>query len=76
MSNTNKIHVIEDHVIDYREHTGKTLGQCNDQMIESLHQYLNQRMESSKYHMKNKARSEAGKKLLKAVLHHNAYSIN
>ena len=34
---TNKIHVIEDHFIDYIDLTGKTLGESNDQVIETTH---------------------------------------
>ena len=70
MSKTNKYHTIEDYIIDYIILTGRTLGQCNDQIIEILHQYFNQRMESSGTRLKTSL--QAGKKLFRGVLHHNA----
>ena len=54
--------------------TGKPLGSL-DQCIESVHQYFDQRMNSSKYKVKEKSSDVAGDKLLKLVLHFNAYNL-
>ena len=74
-SKTPKIHTIESHVIDYIELTGKTLGSL-DQCIESVHQYFDKRLNSSQYKVKDKTKELAGDKLLKLVLHFNAYNLN
>ena len=73
-SKTPKIHTIESHVMDYIKLTGKPLGSL-DQCIESVHQYFDQRMNSSKYKVKEKSSDVAGDKLLKLVLHFNAYNL-
>ena len=73
-SKTPKIHTIESHVLDYIKLTGKPLGSL-DQCIESVHQYFDQRMNSSKYKVKEKSSDVAGDKLLKLVLHFNAYNL-
>ena len=74
-SKTPKIHTIESHVLDYIKLTGKTLGSM-DQAIESVHQYFDQRLNSSQYKVKDKTKDLAGEKLLKLVLHFNAYNVN
>ena len=74
MTKTSKIHTIEAHLIDYIKISGKTLG-SQDQVIEATHQYFDQRMTSSKYKVKDKSSEVSGKKLLKLVLHFNAYNI-
>ena len=73
-SKTNKIHTIKHHLLDYIDMTGKTLGSL-DQCIEAVHQYFDQRLNSSKYKVKDKTTEVAGRKLEQLVLHFNSYNI-
>ena len=36
-----KIHIMEDHIGEYIEETGKPLGKTSDQTVENCHQWLN-----------------------------------
>ena len=74
LSKTPKIHTIQDHLLDLIELTGEPLGSL-DQCIEALHQYFNQRMNSSKYQVKTKSEDIAGEKLRQCVLHINAFNL-
>ena len=74
VSKTPKFHTIKDHILDYIELTGETLGSL-DQCIEALHQYVNQRMNSSNYKVKTVTKDIAGTRLMQCVLHINTYNL-
>ena len=55
--------------------SGRTLGETNDQIVESAHQDLKHRMAQSNYFVKNKEKDTHGHKMLQAVLHQNSYTV-
>ena len=75
VSNTPKIHTINDHYVDYVKMTGRPLGLTNDQIIETTHQYVNHTMVSSNYTIRDLESEIHGEKLLRLVLHQNSYNI-
>ena len=52
VSKTPKIHIIEDHLVEYIDETQCGLGSCTDQTIEALPQVVNRRFTNSKYYVK------------------------
>ena len=70
-----KIHYILDHLEDLFDITGEGLGNVDDHVIECMHQYLNKRMQNSKYFVKDLSSELHGEKKLKLLLHVNGYNI-
>ena len=70
-----KLHYILDHLDDLFDLTGEGLGNVDDHVIECMHQYLNKRMQNSKYFVKDMASELHGEKKLKLLLHVNGYNI-
>ena len=70
-----KIHYILDHLSDLFELTGEGLGGVDDHVIECMHQYLNKRMQNSKYFVKDLSSELHGKKKMQLLLHLNGYNI-
>ena len=64
-----------DHLDDLFDLTGEGLGNVDDHVIECMHQYLNKRMQNSKYFVKDLASELHGEKKLKLLLHVNGYNI-
>ena len=56
--------------------TKRTLGQTNDQVIETAHQYVNNTMISSNYTVRDAESDTHGEKLLRLVLHFDSYNID
>ena len=71
---TPKVHTVTAHYIDYIRLTKQTLGETNDQAIESAHQEVKNRMKDSNYKVKNKESKARGRKLLQTVLHTANYN--
>ena len=71
----NKIHIIEDHLEDFFEKFKTTFKNKSDQTMESTHQELNSRMQSSKYVVKNFISDIHGTKLKRAIIHFNSYNV-
>ena len=72
---TNKLHIIFDHLEDYYNNTGLSLIKTGDELIESMHQYVEKRMQKSNYMVKDCMNPRHGEKLYCAVLHINGYNI-
>ena len=64
-----------DHVGDYIEMTGKSLGQVSDQIVECAHSTLHRRLSISNYLVKNKETDVHGIKLFRGIVHFNSYNI-
>ena len=71
----NKVHIIMDHVGDYIEMTGKSLGRVSDQIVECAHSALHRRLSISNYWVKNKETDVHGIKLFRGIVHFNSYNI-
>ena len=63
------------HIKNYCEETMKSLGDCSDQTIESLHQVVNSRFTNSKYYIKFSDADKHGEKLYNGIMHVNSYNI-
>ena len=70
-----KIHYILDHLEDLFDITGEGLGNVDDHVIECMHQYLNKRMQNSKYFVKDLSSELHGEKKIKLLLHVNDYNM-
>ena len=61
---TPKIHVIYDHLVDIVKICGKAIGETNDQVIETVHQWVKKRMTTSMYVVRCTETDSHGEKLL------------
>ena len=75
MNISNKLHIIFDHLQDYYDYTNLSLIKTGDELIESMHQYVDKRMQKSNYMVKDYLNPRHGEKLYRAVLHLNGYNI-
>ena len=75
LSLTPKLHIIFDHVEEYIDESGKSLGFVTDQTVEAAHQIVDKRFKSSGYFVNNVSNPAHGTKLLKGILHVNSYNI-
>ena len=71
----NKLHIIFDNLQDYYDNTNLSLIKTGDELIESMHQYVDKRMQKSNYMVKDYLNLRHGEKLSCAVLHLNSYNI-
>jgi len=69
------MHVIQHHIVDYVKMTGKTLGETNDQVIETCHQEVQNRMIASKYQVRNNARNAYGTQLFRGIMLYNCNNL-
>ena len=59
----------------YIEETEQPLGRVSDQLIEATHAFLNHRLISSNYWVKDISSKMHEDRLLKGILHFNSYNI-
>ena len=71
ITTTNKIHIILHHIKNYIEETEQPLGRVSDQLIEATHAFLNHRLTSSNYRVKDISSKMHGDRLLKGIVHFN-----
>ena len=64
-----------EHIADYCDEFGVSLGQCSDQTIEAVHQVVNQIFSSSKYYIKFTEHDKQGEKLINGIMHVNSYNV-
>ena len=76
LSLTPKFHIIEAHLKFYFRVTGKSLGFYTDQLVESMHQWVNKRFTNSNYYVKDITSDIHGEKLFKGVNHLNSYNLS
>ena len=62
------------HVPEYILENKLALGQTSDQVIEATHQFVNKRLQGSRYWVKNVDNPLHGKNLLRGTHHVNAYN--
>ena len=74
ISTSPKLHIINDHLIDYFDLTEMTLRKTSDELIENMHQFMHKRL-SKGYWVKNTENPSHGSKLLRAVKHINCYNL-
>ena len=55
--------------------TREGLGQVDDGVVETMHQYLEKRMRIGNYFVKNLESEAHGEKKIKLVLHINSYNL-
>ena len=72
---SNKLHIIFGHLQDYYDNTNLSLIKTGDELIESMHQYVDNIMQKSNYMVKGYLNPRHGEKLYHAVLHLNGYNI-
>ena len=72
---SNKLHIIFDHLQDYYDYTNLSLIKTGDELIESMHQYVDKRMQKSNYMVKDYLNPRHGEKFYHSVLHLNSYNI-
>ena len=65
-----------DHVGDYIEMTGKSLGWVSDQIGECAHSALHRRLAISNYWVKNKETDIHCIKLFRGIVHFNSYKLS
>ena len=75
LSIPNKVHIIIDHVEDYINMTGDTLGKVTDQTVEAAHSALNKRLVQSNYLVKDKESDIHGIKFYRGICHFNCYNV-
>ena len=73
---TPKFHIIESHLKFYFKETNKSLGYYTDQLIESMHQYVNKKFTNSNYYVKDLQSDIQGEHLLKGINHVNSYNLS
>ena len=56
--------------------TGKSLGFYTDQLVDSMHQWVNKRFTNSNYYVKDITSDIHGDKLFKGVNHLNSYNLS
>ena len=76
VSYTNKIHIIESHVTEYVEKTGKPLGSTSDQLVEAMHSYVNASLHRSKYLLSVDNSENFGTKLYRGIMKINCYNLH
>ena len=54
---------------------GKAIGETNDQVIDTVHKWVNKRMTTSMYVVRRTETEAHGEKLLQTVLHENSYNV-
>ena len=64
-----------DHVEDYIDMTGFSLGRVSDQIVEAAHSALNKVLVRSNYWVKDKECDSHGIKLFRGIVHFNSYNI-
>ena len=72
---SNKSHIIFDHLVDYYNTTKLSQVKTWDELIESMHQFVDSRMQKSKYMVKYCLNPHHGEQLYCAELHINGYNI-
>ena len=75
ISTTPKIHIILNHLCDYFDECEVTLKTVSDELVESMHQYVDKFMVRSCYKVKDVKNPTHGKNLFKAVCHVNSYNL-
>ena len=70
------MHILLDHLEDYFDDTGLTLIKVSDEIVESCHQYLNNRLTKSYALTKDLSNPNHGDRLYRAVRDHNSSIIN
>lgn len=74
ITETNKIHILNDHLEDYYDETGMSLTRTSDQTIESCHQFVDKVLRRSNYWVKDVLSDKCGQKLYRGILHINGYT--
>ena len=75
ISTTPKVHIILHHLCDYFDDSEMTLKRVTDELVESMHQYVDKVMCNSSYKVKDVNNPQHGKLLFRAVTHVNCYNL-
>ena len=75
ISTTPKLHIVLDHLCNYFDEYGVTLKTVSDELVESMHSYVEKCMNRSGYKVKSVLNPSHGKKLFRALMHVNCYNL-
>ena len=74
ISTTPKVHIIMDHLSDYFEMTNLSLRKTTEEVVESMHQFVNKRL-CKGYWVKDISNPNHGALLFRGIKHINCYNL-